>query len=130
MLAFENITKKYGKDVVLDSVDMVLGPGEFAFLTGPSGAGKSTLLRLILKEGNEKKALEYLRENIERIKKRKVPKEDLIIIRSTVNPGTCDKLEKLGKNICYMPEYLGESTNHPLLDETARKFLIQGDQPY
>lgn len=59
----------------------------------------------------------------------KKSKEDLIIIRSTVNPGTCDKLEKLGKNICYMPEYLGETTNHPLLDESARQFLIIGGQP-
>lgn len=53
----------------------------------------------------------------------------LIIIRSTVNPGTCGKLEKLGKNICYMPEYLGETTNHPLLDEAARQFLIIGGRP-
>ncbi len=56
-------------------------------------------------------------------------KEDLIIIRSTVSPGTCDKLEKLGKNICYMPEYLGETVNHPLLDEKARTFLIIGGHP-
>lgn len=56
-------------------------------------------------------------------------KEDLIIIRSTVNPGTCDKLEKLGKNICFMPEYLGETTNHPLLDGSARQFLIIGGRP-
>ncbi len=53
-------------------------------------------------------------------------KEDLIIIRSTVSPGTCEKLEKLGKNICYMPEYIGETVAHPLLDETARQFLIIG----
>lgn len=59
----------------------------------------------------------------------KSSKEDSIIIRSTVNPGTCDKLEKLGKSICYMPEYLGETAAHPLLDETARQFLIIGGRP-
>lgn len=59
----------------------------------------------------------------------KKSKEDLIIIRSTLNPGTCDKLEKFGKNICYMPEYLGETVSHPLLDETARQFLIIGGRP-
>lgn len=53
----------------------------------------------------------------------------LIIIRSTLSPGTSDKLEKLGKNICFMPEYLGETTNHPLLDESARQFLVIGGRP-
>lgn len=54
----------------------------------------------------------------------------LIVIRSTVQPGTCDYLEeKYGKNICFQPEYLGETVNHPLLDETVRSFLIIGGKP-
>jgi UDPglucose 6-dehydrogenase len=53
---------------------------------------------------------------------------DLIVIRSTVNPGTADKLEATGKNICVQPEYLGETTAHPLLDESERKFMIIGGQ--
>lgn len=53
----------------------------------------------------------------------------LIIIRSTVNPGTCDRLEALGKNIVFMPEYLGETVAHPLIDDKASKFLIIGGQP-
>lgn len=53
----------------------------------------------------------------------------LIIIRSTVMPGTCDKLEKLGKNICFVPEYLGETVNHPMTDQKSRKFLIIGGRP-
>jgi len=54
---------------------------------------------------------------------------DLIIIRSTVMPGTCDKLEALGKNVVFQPEYLGESTNHPLTDQKARPFLVLGGKP-
>jgi len=55
----------------------------------------------------------------------------LIIIRSTLNPGTCDRLKNLGlgKNICMMPEYVGESIAHPLLDESKRQFLIIGGLP-
>jgi len=57
-------------------------------------------------------------------------KEPLIIIRSTVNPGTSDYLAtKYQKNICFQPEYLGETPGHPLLDETQIKFLILGGSP-
>jgi UDPglucose 6-dehydrogenase len=60
----------------------------------------------------------------------KSAEEDLLIIRSTVNPGDCDRWEKLyNKNIVFMPEYLGESVAHPLLDETKRNFLIIGGSP-
>ena len=55
--------------------------------------------------------------------------EDLIIIRSTVMPGTCDRLEKLGKNIVFQPEYLGETVNHPMTDQKARQFVILGGKP-
>ncbi len=37
------------------------------------------ILKLILKEGNEKKALEYLKETIKKIKQRKINKSDLTI---------------------------------------------------
>src|SRR3990167_8810662 len=54
----------------------------------------------------------------------------LIVIRSTVNPGTADYLEqKYGRNIVVMPEYIGETTDHPLLDEKARRFLVIGGRP-
>jgi len=52
---------------------------------------------------------------------------DLIIIRSTLNPGTADYLEKKYKrNISVVPEYVGETVAHPLLDEKARPFLVIG----
>ena len=37
------------------------------------------IIRLILKEGNEKKAIEYLKEVIQNLKKRKIPLQELII---------------------------------------------------
>lgn len=55
---------------------------------------------------------------------------DLIVIRSTVNPGTSDKLaKKYNKNIVMQPEYLGETINHPLLDQKKNKFIIIGGEP-
>ena len=54
----------------------------------------------------------------------------LIVIRSTVNPGTCDYLsKKYKKNIVVQPEYLGETVDHPLFDPTKRKFLVIGGDP-
>lgn len=54
----------------------------------------------------------------------------LIVIRSTLNPGDCDGLvEFSGKNICYQPEYLGETTQHPFADMRTRPFLVIGGAP-
>lgn len=53
----------------------------------------------------------------------------LIVIRSTVNPGTCDRLvKKYSKHICHQPEYLGETPAHPMLDPRTRPFLIIGGE--
>ena len=52
---------------------------------------------------------------------------DLLVIRSTMNPGDCDALTHMtGKNICMQPEYLGETPQHPLLDTLKTPFLIIG----
>ncbi|MBU0717583.1 MAG: ABC transporter ATP-binding protein, partial [Planctomycetes bacterium] len=40
--------KAFGKNVVLEDIDLELGCGEILTVVGPSGCGKSTLLRLIL----------------------------------------------------------------------------------
>ena len=50
--------------------------------------------------------------------------EDLIIVRSTVMPGTCDRYPE--KNIVFSPEYLGETVGHPMADQKARQFVILG----
>lgn len=52
---------------------------------------------------------------------------DLIVVRSTVNPGFCDEWsEKTGKRIVFEPEYLGETPGHPMLDPRTRPFKIIG----
>jgi UDPglucose 6-dehydrogenase len=57
--------------------------------------------------------------------------EPLIIIRSTVMPGTCDHLvNKYNRSIVMQPEYLGETVNHPLTDQKNRPFIILGGEPH
>lgn len=51
---------------------------------------------------------------------------EVIVIRSTCQPGTADKLKRSGKRIVTQPEYLGESVAHPLLDQGERPFMILG----
>src|SRR3990167_5063680 len=54
----------------------------------------------------------------------------LIVIRSTVNPGTADYLSvKYKKHIVVQPEYLGETPQHPLLDEKITPFMVIGGDP-
>lgn len=51
----------------------------------------------------------------------------LIVIRSTVNPGDCDRWSQMyNKQIVFQPEYLGETPNHPLLNTKATPFMILG----
>jgi len=47
MIALENVTKRYGKTVVLDDVSLEFGGEGVTALIGPNGAGKSTLFGLI-----------------------------------------------------------------------------------
>lgn len=46
-LTITNLSKSFGKTIVLDNVSFEVHDGEFCVLLGPSGCGKTTLLRLI-----------------------------------------------------------------------------------
>lgn len=54
----------------------------------------------------------------------------IIVIRSTVNPGTTARLARLyKKRIVFQPEYLGETVAHPLARIGERAFIILGGEP-
>jgi UDPglucose 6-dehydrogenase len=54
-------------------------------------------------------------------------KAPLIVIRSTIPPGTTDRLKAAtGKRIVFQPEYLGETPGHPMWNLKGREFIVLG----
>ena len=43
----DGVTKRFGDMVAVDSLDLIVRPGEFLSLLGPSGCGKTTTLRML-----------------------------------------------------------------------------------
>ena len=48
MVRFMNVTKSYGKLVVLDNLNLDVTEGEMVTIIGPSGSGKTTVLRMLM----------------------------------------------------------------------------------
>lgn len=46
-IELRNVTKRFGQVTAVDSVSLVIEPGNFLTLLGPSGCGKTTILRMI-----------------------------------------------------------------------------------
>ena len=47
MIQVDNLTKKYGQHLALDSVNFTVGEGEILGFLGPNGAGKSTTMNIL-----------------------------------------------------------------------------------
>ncbi|MEO0836142.1 MAG: ABC transporter ATP-binding protein [Cyanobacteria bacterium J06642_3] len=47
LIRLEGVSKSFGKNVILENVDLEIYPGEALVIIGPSGTGKSTILRMI-----------------------------------------------------------------------------------
>lgn len=47
MIEFNQVTKKYGDQLVLKEMNLTIADGEFFVLVGPSGSGKTTTLKMI-----------------------------------------------------------------------------------
>jgi ABC-2 type transport system ATP-binding protein len=48
VIDLHEITKRYGRTVALDGLDLEVGPSELVGLLGPNGAGKTTAVKLLL----------------------------------------------------------------------------------
>ncbi|MFF8955835.1 ectoine/hydroxyectoine ABC transporter ATP-binding protein EhuA [Streptomyces sp. NPDC014894] len=48
LIRFDGVTKRFGENTVLDSLDFTVYPRKHVTLIGPSGSGKTTILRLLM----------------------------------------------------------------------------------
>jgi len=46
-LSAQNLTKRYGSTVAVDSLDLSVDPGVVYGFLGPNGAGKTTTMRIL-----------------------------------------------------------------------------------
>ena len=47
LIALEGVGVRFGREPVLEDVDLAVEPGAFLGIVGPSGSGKTTLLRTL-----------------------------------------------------------------------------------
>lgn len=55
MIAFNNVSKSYNGQAVLEDISFKIAPGEFVSIIGKSGAGKSTIIKLLIGEEKPQK---------------------------------------------------------------------------
>jgi ATPase subunit of ABC transporter with duplicated ATPase domains len=81
MIAFANVSKQYGKQVLFVEASFQLNPGEKAGLVGPNGAGKTTVFRMITGEESpdegdvtvpKRITIGYFRQDVEEMSGRSV----------------------------------------------------------
>src|SRR5918996_777004 len=86
MIAFSNISKQYGKQILFLDASFQINPGEKIGLVGPNGAGKTTLFRMIVGEeapdaGDvtvpKKLTIGYFRQDVEEMSGRSVLDETI-----------------------------------------------------
>ena len=81
MIAFSNIHKQYGRQLIFVDASFQLNPGEKVGLVGPNGSGKTTLFRMIVREEApdegevsipKKLTIGYFRQDVEEMAGRSV----------------------------------------------------------
>ncbi len=145
MIAFSNINKQYGKQLVFVDANFQLNPGDKVGLVGPNGAGKTTLFRMIVgeeapDEGDvtvpRKLTIGYFRQDVEEMKGRSVLDEAIAgsgragelhheleaLQQGLEDPARFDEMDKILKRFGEVQEEY-EHLNGYTLEAQAREVL-------
>lgn len=127
----KNLTKKYGKHVILDHLDLTVEQGEMIAITGKSGCGKSTLLNILglIEPFDEGRVTILGKENV-----KPVSHEAILMIRHHLNYlfqnfALVDN-ETVKQNLMYALQYTKikkkekEKTIEQVLDKVGLKELM------
>lgn len=125
MIKFRNVSKRYGKKVILDDLYLDIKEGEFVVLIGPSGCGKTTTLKTINRLIEPDAGEIYINgEDITRA--------DPVKLRRTIGY----VIQQIGlfpnmtveQNIAVVPKLLGHKKEE--IDQTVRRLLELVNMPY
>jgi ATPase subunit of ABC transporter with duplicated ATPase domains len=145
MIAFSNLNKQYGKQLVFVDANFQLNPGEKVGLVGPNGAGKTTLFRMIVgeeapDEGDvtvpKKLTIGYFRQDVEEMKGRSVLMEAIagsgrvgelhheleLLQQALEDPARFDEMDKILERFGEVQEEY-EHLNGYTLEAQAREVL-------
>lgn len=64
IIHFQNVTKRFGDQVVLDQLNFTVKKGEKVTIIGPSGSGKSTVLRILMTLEDIQEGLIYVEDEL------------------------------------------------------------------
>jgi len=127
MIAFSDVSKQYGKQILFIDAGFQLNPGEKVGLVGPNGSGKSTIFRMIMGEEHpddgtvsmpKKLTVGYFRQEVDEMAGRSVLEEaikgsgrlgdlhhELMDLEHALSdPGQADQLEQILERFGHVQE--------------------------
>ncbi len=112
---FNNVTKSYGFDIVLDKINIDIKTGEKVALVGENGSGKSTFLKLITKEENVTDGIISIRNGskIGYLKQELLDSNELV---KDLLLNSFEELKEIEKELKRLEKKMDEGTNEKLIN--------------
>ena len=136
ILNLKNISQYFyqgkNKITVLNQLNLILSSSQKVAIIGSSGSGKTSLLNIISLMERPKTGSIFLSWMLGEVNVRVFTPTDLdniVLIRSTVTPGTTKKLQEKYQNLrlVFNPEFLTErSANFDFINQT--RYILGGDK--